>query len=240
MWRLAAAKRLSQAGSGGPSGSAIRRPLPGGRCSCGEEGCPSPGKHPMHPRWESYASNDPGVIAGWWAQVPAANADIACGVSGLVAIDIDGGAGIDSIKKLQAERGKLPLTLRFRTGSLGLHLVYRDVDSGVPCRGHLWPGVDIRGQGGQIVAPPSLHASGRRYEQLPGPAEPAELPRWLATRIRKSPERPAAVWRRKAALANGGVRLDPEGPRRDGRHYVGLGDPGRLAVAIRRKLAGCR
>ena len=151
-------------------------------------------------------------------------------------IDIDGAAGIDSIRKLQAERGKLPLTLRFRTGSGGLHLVYRDADYGVPCRGHLWPGVDIRGQGGQIVAPPSLHASGRRDEVLPGPNEPAFLPRWLATRIRKSPERSAAVRRRKAALANGGVRINPEGPRRDGRRYVGLGDPGRLALAIRQKL----
>jgi hypothetical protein len=170
----------------------VHWPLPQGRCSCGERGCPSPGKHPMLPRWESYASNDPGVIAGWWAQAPEANVGIACGVSGLVAIDIDGQEGIDSIKKLQAERGKLPPTLRFRTGSSGLHLLYKDPSYRIPGRIGFLPKVDLRGQGGQLVAPPSIHASGRRYEVLPGPGEPAEIPPWLAVMIRQSHERRAA------------------------------------------------
>src|SRR5688572_24268916 len=154
-------------------------PLPRGGCSCGEAGCPSPGKHPMLPRWERYATNDPGTIASWWAQAPLANVGIACGVSGLAVIDIDGEEGIDSVRRLQREHGKLPLTVRFRTGSGGLHLVYRDPSYSIPGRIGLLPKVDIRGEGGQIVAPPSLHQSGRRYEALPGAPEPAEIPRWL-------------------------------------------------------------
>src|SRR5262245_49643841 len=60
----------------------IHWPLARGGCSCGEPGCPSPGKHPMLPRWENYATNDSGTLAGWWAQAPEANVGIACGVSG--------------------------------------------------------------------------------------------------------------------------------------------------------------
>jgi hypothetical protein len=216
----------------------VHWPLARGGCSCGDRGCPSPGKHPLLPKWERYATNDPGTLASWWAQAPEANVGIACGASGLAVVDIDGRAGIQSLRKLQVEHGKLPLTLRFRTGSGGLHLVYRDESYAIPGRIGLLPGIDIRGQGGQIVAPPSLHQSGRRYEALAGPTEPAELPRWLATMIRKSPERPTLARRRAEARANGGVTLNPEAAPQGGRRYVGLGDPGVLAGAIRRKLAG--
>lgn len=209
-------------------------PLARGGCSCGEPACPSPGKHPMLPRWEWHATNDSATLRSWWAQAPEANVGIACGVSGLVVLDIDGVEGLASLHKLQRDYEDLPKTLRFRTGSGGLHLVFADHTYSVPTRGHLLPKLDVRADGGQIVAPPSLHRSGRRYEVLPGPSEPALLPSWLARLIRKSPRFPAKVRARAQAVA---PRLSIE-PRQDGRRYRGLGDPGLLAAAIRRKLMG--
>jgi hypothetical protein len=206
-------------------------PLGGGRCSCADAACASPGKHPIFGRWEWHASNEPHTLRSWWAQAPRANVGVATGASGLVVLDVDGPEGIASLKALAAENRPLPRTLKFRTGSGGLHLIFKDPSFSVPSRRSLRPKLDVRGDGGLICAPPSLHASGRRYEEIGGALEPAEIPRWLSILIRRSPRSPARAKPRPEAVK---IRAEerPAGSRR----YVGLGDPGRLALAIRERL----
>jgi hypothetical protein len=85
---------------------------------------------------------------------------------------------------LEAEYGALPDTVRARTGGGGLHLLFRHPGGtqAIPNAVGLRPGIDIRGDGGYLVVPPSRHASGREYEweRAPEDTELAPLPAWLA------------------------------------------------------------
>jgi hypothetical protein len=157
-----------------------------GRCTCGEAQCDRLGKHPCAPQGVKEASSDPATIAGWWRQWPAANVAIATGaVSGVWVADVDGDQGMASMRRLELEHSEsLPKTVTARTGGGGLHLVWRlETGVAVPSRVRVRAVVDVRGDGGYIVAPPSLHASGRRYEWLEGRGphqlELAEAPGWL-------------------------------------------------------------
>lgn len=101
---------------------------------------------------------------------------------GLVAVDIDGPEGVETLNGLQAQHGKLPMTLTSRTGRAegdGYHAIYEvPVDVDVRNR-KLGSKLETRGQGGQIVVAPSVHPeSGRAYEWVRRVA-PAMAPRWL-------------------------------------------------------------
>jgi hypothetical protein len=199
-----------------------------GGCSCQEPKCPSPGKHPLFGKWEERATHYPNTLCDWWTRLPNANVEIAVGASGLAVLDIDGPEGIAALKELQYQHGALPPTIRFQSGGGGLHLLFHNNGYQVPCRGHIKPKLDVRGEGGMIVAPPSLHRSGRRYAVLPGPDEPAELPRWLSRLIRYTPKYNNEA---KARLR----RVFPLNERPKMR-VVGLGDPRELAARIRSKI----
>jgi hypothetical protein len=157
------------------------------RCTCGRSDCGSPGKHPLVRHGLYEATTDEGTIRGWWRQWRRANVGIATGSpSGIVVVDVDIPEGTDSLDLLEREAEGLPDTLSARTGSGGKHLVFHR-----PARrlgnsaGRLHgfpkdlPGVDLRGEGGYIVAPPSLHASGGSYEWVAPRADLAPLPEWI-------------------------------------------------------------
>ena len=79
-------------------------------------------------------------------------------------IDPDHG-GFKSLEELRAQIGEVRSTLSVTTGSGGVHFYFRSPRGvEVPSRVSVRPGIDIRGQGGMVVAPPSLHKSGNRYE----------------------------------------------------------------------------
>jgi putative DNA primase/helicase len=141
-----------------------------GRCECGKTDCPSAGKHPRLPAWPEKGTTDPDVIRSWWKHWPYANVGIVTGEgSGLVVLDIDPkSCGFETLADLEEEHGALPDTLRVQTGGGGRH--YYFIHPGVhvgTTRGEIGgrrtPGVDLRADGGLVVAPPSLHASGRYY-----------------------------------------------------------------------------
>jgi hypothetical protein len=135
-----------------------------GRCTCGEPDCPSPGKHPCTKHGFKDALKDAAVICAWWQQWPNANIGIATGaVSNLVVIDLDSEAAHAAFQ--------LPHTATVRTGRPGgAHRWFRPPADGgpVPCSSkRLGPDIDVRGERGYVIAPPSAHVSGRRYEFEP-------------------------------------------------------------------------
>ena len=136
-------------------------------CSCRRGACSSPAKHPRVERGLHDATTDPAVITRWWARWPQANVGIRTGkCSDLVVVDIDPAhGGMDALRALECELGPLPTTTTVTTGSGGLHLYFAHPDIEVRnSAGKLGPGIDVRGDGGYVIAPPSRHASGGTYE----------------------------------------------------------------------------
>jgi putative DNA primase/helicase len=160
----------------------------GGRCTCGRSDCTSPGKHPRTPHGGNDATTDLNQLAEWYERWPDANVGVATGrKSGLVVLDVDPKhGGEETLLTLEGLHGKLPTTLEVITGSGGRHLYFR-YPAGVPylksTAGVLGPGLDVRADGGYVVAPPSNHVSGRPYlweaSSNPEVDEPADLPGWL-------------------------------------------------------------
>lgn len=187
-----------------------------GACDCSNGAtCDRPAKHPHLAGGYKGASTDSNVIQRWWgASFRTANIGIACGGElRLVVIDVDGPDGGAALEALSAERGALPVTLTVRTGR-GAHYYFRcPEDFGpVPPNGasKIGPKIDHRGEGGYVVAPPSVHASGAVYAFEDAAAELAPLPRWLydlATR-EKAREAPAAPPSREATVRQAPGRPD--------------------------------
>lgn len=124
------------------------------------------------------ATTDKAQIERWWGGCPDSNIGIATGVEygGLVVVDLDrnhrpGEDGHETLKDWQRENGgELPETWMSITGQGGYHLIYED-DEPHGSRKGLYKGVDVKGEGGYIVAPPSVHPNGHRYEWEQGPGE---------------------------------------------------------------------
>jgi putative DNA primase/helicase len=111
------------------------------------------------------ATTDPDTIRRWWAQWPDANIGIACGPSRLVVVDLDGPEALAAWGDLALRYNIRYDTLTAHTGGGGFHLIYRAPD-GLRIgnsSGKLGPHIDTRGDGGYIVAPPSIHPSGETY-----------------------------------------------------------------------------
>lgn len=186
--RLAGVGSLTPAQAAGLYAEAGFRPIPlygigpEGVCRCSQgSSCASPGKHPRLAKWQKLATSDAGLVRGWsWS---AAHVGLAMGgPARLVALDVDGEVGQLNLDALEGMFGSLPPTLTLSTGR-GKHLLFVVPESlelgAIKNRaGILREGLDVRGEGGQIVAPPSIHVSGRRYtwsKIVP----PAKLPVWL-------------------------------------------------------------
>jgi hypothetical protein len=156
-------------------------PLSGGRCACGQPECSNQGKHPLVRRGLHSASTDPELVRRWWSRWPQANVGIRTGApSGLLVVDVDGAAGMESMRTLVREHGSLRAAWT-RSGSGGWHAYVRlSEGQRVPNSvGRLGPGLDVRGDGGSIVAPPSRHASGGTYGWTRPGVEPPPAPDWL-------------------------------------------------------------
>ena len=149
------------------------------------------------------ATTDPAQIRAWWAQYPNANIGLATGsTNGILVIDIDvnhtpGVDGTETMRDLEHELGKLPDTVEVLTPNGGRHLYFKypagyNIGSyKSPKENARWPGVDVRGNGGYVAAPPSKikcsDGARRAYEwelsSYPNETEMAELPeawiKWL-------------------------------------------------------------
>ncbi len=157
-------------------------------------------------RWEEFQSRQAGEaeVAAWFHTWPQGNIGIVTGsVSGLAVIDIDPRhGGDDSLLLLERSHGRLPRTVEAATGGGGRHLYFALPPVTLPSRVGLANGIDVRADGGMVIAPPSIHPSGADYHWRPGHGPDAipvaRLPSWLlslALRHRSGRGHPAGYWR---------------------------------------------
>jgi hypothetical protein len=161
------------------------------------------GKRPLVP-WREFQQRiaSTAEIDGWFQRWPDANVGVVTGrLSGLVVVDVDPRhGGPASIAALEAEQGPLPATVEALTGGGGRHLYFAHPGATVANRVAVRAGIDVRGDGGCVVAPPSVHPSGRRYAWVAG-REPqrcplAPAPRHLIGATGPGRGHPPSHWRR--------------------------------------------
>ena len=154
-------------------------------------------KRPPMPAWQTAATCDTATITNWFTNLYRDHGlGIATGKTNtgqtLFVLDIDehgnGVSGSDTLAELEALFGELPHTVEVHTGSGGCHkyfltdeLIRNDAGK------RLGPGLDIRGEGGQVVAPPTKHPNGCFYvwsiDNGLGDIEIAIAPQWLVSKL---------------------------------------------------------
>jgi hypothetical protein len=126
------------------------------------------------------AKRDDEAITTCWQQYPHMNIGVRTGAeSGIVVLDVDGDEGWDSLHELEDQFDELPSTASVTTPRGGQHFYF--VHPGFELRnttGFPGPGLDVRGDGGYVLAPPSVAAGGRAY-QVDEEVAPVPLPAWL-------------------------------------------------------------
>jgi putative DNA primase/helicase len=168
----------------------------GGACTCGKgANCPSPGKHPRIREWQHEATTDHNVICGWFSAWPNMNIGVATGPrSRVLVVDVDPrNGGDETFAELERRYGSLPETPTVRSGAGGRHF-YLEYPHGLTIKSAphaLGKGVDVKADCGQVIAPPSMHASGGQYTWNEGKS-PADVPvaqcppSWLAALSREA------------------------------------------------------
>ena len=120
--------------------------------------------------WDTYGSGATGV-------------GVATGeASGVWVLDVDVSEekrGDDSLAELEATQGILPSTYQVLTGGGGLHFYFNHVEGIRNSGGKLGPGLDVRGDGGYVVGPGSMHESGGMYRRELESTEVLDAPQWL-------------------------------------------------------------
>lgn len=135
-----------------------------GRCTCGQDCGKNAAKHPRVKGGYKAATTDPEQIKAWWVKWSTANIGIATGRdSRLVVLDVDGSQGLMMLRALIAQHEPFPRTATVKTAR-GWHIWFRYPESlsAIPCSAGA--GLDVRGDGGYCIAPPSVHATDHVYD----------------------------------------------------------------------------
>ena len=156
-------------------------------------------KRPPMQGWQNAATSDPTTIRTWFeGQFKDCGLGIATGDFRdryLIVIDIDDReqfSGSDTLADLEELNGKLPETVEVITGSGGRHIYFlTDQPIRNEASGRLGQGIDIRGIGGQVLAPPTVHPNGKTYEWVEGRSiaehKPADMPLWMVLILTEKP-----------------------------------------------------
>jgi len=147
------------------------------------------------------ATTDINIIRQWWRTNPDFNVAIATGVvSRIFVIDVDGLDAEFELRKLEGEHGALPPSVEVITAR-GRHIYFQWPAQ--PIRnsaGKIAPGIDVRGDGGYVLVPPSVHPSGKKYAwSVDCSTSVTEAPEWLLTRANgtnaNGATTPPSAWR---------------------------------------------
>lgn len=150
-------------------------------------------KRPPMAAWQNSATDNPRTIDNWYTGLYSDHGvGIATGPQpngqNLVVIDLDehdpAKSGRATIELLRRRYGDLPSTVEAATGSGGVHLYFLappDLEVRNDAGSRLGPGIDIRGTGGQVLAPPTVHPNGTPYRWTVSPLEHevAPMPGWM-------------------------------------------------------------
>jgi len=163
------------------------------------------------------ATTDPRRINMLWGKFRTANIGMATGeASDLIVVDVDPKhGGIASLEELERKHGKLPTTLTVRTPSGGFHLYFRYVEGITNSPGGLPEGIDVRGEGGYVLVPPSVGYSWEDRSPV------ADAPDWLLELIRERKPTEAGGKRRSCGSIPDGEPI-PEGQRNTTLFFLAL------------------
>lgn len=171
--------------------------------------CRPRGKAPAVARGFLSATTNPATIRRFWTN-PERNIGVPTGAgSGFWALDVDGAEGAAALRELEMKYGAIPETRTVVTAR-GMHLWFAYPGPIPTTAGRLGPGIDVRGDGGYVIAPPSVHETGHRYAFLGDPWAPIEpAPAWLINAARTEPVR--LITERAAAAGRGTCRAGAYG-----------------------------
>jgi len=144
-----------------------------------------PGEKVPAIKWQNLQSlaADVTTIQGWFDTEPNFGIGLIQGHNaGTIVLDFDArDGGMETLAQLDAQG--LPVSVRAFTPGGGVHVILRHPGRDVPTRKNVLPGMDVRGDGGFIVAHPSIHPNGRRYEWdvdcHPDDYTPADCPSFI-------------------------------------------------------------
>ena len=174
-------------------------------------------------RWREFEGRAPieEELRSWWKQWPQASPAMVTGrASGIFVLDVDAHrGGIETLRDLEGGHDRLPDTPIARTPSGGVHYFFLMPEGTIRTRANVWPGIDIRGDGGIAVLPPGRGRSWVGVGLVDH--DPVEAPAWLVEAMRtRRPARPA--------VAGAEAWLAPS--REGGRHDAMASIVGRLAA----------
>lgn len=177
--------------------------------------CRPGGKQPLTQHGLLEATTDCTLLTRIFTNWPTANIGVRTGApSHLVVLDVDGDDGFESLRKLERKHEALPVTASVKTPRGGQHFYFLHPGGEIRnSAGQLGAGLDVRADGGYVVAPPSVGANGNAYE--PDERAPLKaLPRWLHNMIADTPVQGALTARNRwGAFVGNGLR---EGERNSG------------------------
>ena len=149
-------------------------------------------KKPLIKEWQNKATTDEEQVREWWTQNPKAGIGLACGPESKVwVLDVDLPEGPKVLRQLESVNDSLPETLCQQTGSGGIQYFFswngHEIRNSASKVGK---DLDIRGAGGYVVLPPSIHPTGNEYQWL-RKVTPTGAPEWLYQLIVK-PDKPTS------------------------------------------------
>jgi putative DNA primase/helicase len=171
-------------------------------------------KNPATTNGFKNATDDIDTIKNWWEKVPEYNVAVwTSKESGIFVLDIDKKhGGFAALAALEKEYGKLPESWTVRTGGGGNQIYFKHPGEFVPNTiGGIAKGIDVRGDDGYVIAPPSIHPdTGKAYKWEKAPLEYPlnEAPEWLLDLNKKGKER-----KREGGKKGGQRKLVPYGER---------------------------
>lgn len=145
--------------------------------------CKPRGKEPATPNGFKDATTHEATIRDWWEREPEYNIGLPTGeVNDFWVLDVDGEKGQESIKRFM---GDIPHdTPRVNTGN-GYHLYFAHAEELRNSASVMAEGLDVRGEGGFVVAPGSIHESGAVYEWANASREPTRAPESLLRALKE-------------------------------------------------------